>query len=117
MRRQTVTYGIRLVSGGIAAVILATFFHEQLAALLLLSSGGELQFIFLGLLFGGILGFSGILVAVAGFLLASGRGPQPRILPSLVLLIVLVVLFFILIFLPFGASRQPPLRPGDTVII
>lgn len=117
MRRNTVKSGLKLISGGIVAVILATFFHEQLARLLFLSPGGETRFIFLGLFWGGVLGFCGILVTIIGFLRAPAGERQVRLLPALITLIAVIVIFFILLFGSFRGSQQPRLRPGETITI
>lgn len=117
MYKRTVRYGIRLINGGIVSVILATFFHGTVANLLLLSAGGETWFVFLGLLAGCILGFTGILVAVAGFLRAGNGHDEQRLLPSLFILIILIALFFLFLVFPFRGSDQPRLHPGETITI
>ena len=116
MRRSTVKSGLKLIVGGVVSVILATFFHEQVAALLFFSPGGGTEFVFLGLFAGGVLGFSGILVTVFGFLRAPA-GEKVRLLPTLVTLIVVVLLFFILLSFSFRSTEQPRLRPGETITI
>lgn len=117
MRRITIKSGLKLITGGVVAVILAAFFHEQIARLLFLSPAGQAQFVFLGLFWGGVLGFCGILVAVIGFLRAPAGERGVRLLPSVVALMVAVVVFFILLFLSFRNSEQPRLRPGETITI
>lgn len=117
MRRVTIKSGLRLLTGGVVAVILAAFFHEQIARLLFLSPGGQDQFVFLGLFWGGVLGFCGILVTVIGFLRAPAGGRGVRLLPSVAALIVVVLVFFILLFLSFRSPEQPHLRPGETITI
>lgn len=117
MRRSTVKSGLRLVVGGIVSVILATFFHEQAAALLFFPPGGETSFVFLGLFWGGVLGFCGILVTVLGFLRAPAGGERVRLLPTLVTLVVVVLIFFILLSLSLRKTEQPRLRPGETITI
>lgn len=117
MRRSTVKSGLRLLIGGVVLVILAAFFHEQVATILFLSPGSESQFIFFGLFWGGVLGFCGILVTVLGFLRPPAGGERKSLLPSLVILIVVVLVFFILLYFSFRSSEQPRLRPGETITI
>lgn len=117
MRGNTVKSGLKLIIGGIVSVILATFFHEQIARLLFLSPGGETEFIFLGLFWGGVLGFCGTLVTVIGFLRAPAAGEKVRIIPSLVTLLVLLLCFLLLFFISFRSPEQPRLRPGETITI
>jgi hypothetical protein len=117
MRRNTVKSGLRLITGGIVAVILATFFHEQMAGLLFLSPGGETQFIFLGLFWGGALGFSGIVVTVIGFLRAPAGERQVRLGATVIALLVVIVIFFVLLVVTFKSTEQPRLRPGETITI
>ena len=117
MRRSTVKSGLRLIIGGIVAVILASFFHEQLAELLFLSPAGETEFIYLGLFWGGVLGFCGILVTIIGFLRAPAGEQRVNLFSSVITLIVVILLFFILLFVTFRNPEQPRLRPGETITI
>lgn len=117
MRRSTVKSGLKLIIGGVVAVILATFFHEEMAWLLFLSPGGETQFVFWGLFWGGVLGFIGILLTVLGFLRAPAGEQRVSLRPVLVALIVSILLFFLLLFVTFRSPEQPRLRPGETITI
>ncbi len=117
MRRSTIKPGLRLISGGVVAVILASFFHEQMAELLFLSPGGEAEFIFLGLFWGGVRGFFGILGTIIGFLLAPAGEQRVNLLRSVITLIVVILLFFILLFVTFRNPESPRLRPGETITI
>ncbi|HTG82437.1 MAG TPA: hypothetical protein VL949_10870 [Geobacteraceae bacterium] len=117
MRRTTVGSGLKLIIGGVVAVILASFFHDQLATLLFLSPAGETELIFLGLFWGGVLGFCGILVTVIGFLRASGGERRINLLRSVIALIMVVLLFFILLFATFRNPEPRRLRPGETITI
>ncbi|HEY6874101.1 MAG TPA: hypothetical protein VI298_15360 [Geobacteraceae bacterium] len=116
MRRNTVKSGLNLISGGVVAVILATFFHEQMAGLLFLSPGGETRFVFLGLFWGGILGFCGILVTIIGFLRPPAGERQVRLFAALLTLVVVILIFFILLVGSFRSSELPRLR-GETITI
>ena len=117
MRRSTVKSGLNLIIAAVVSVILAAFYHEYLASLLFLSSGGETQFIFLGLFWGGVLGFCGIAVAVVGLIRAPGGGAAVDLLRPMIVLVALVLVFFYLLFSAFKAPERPNLRPGETISI
>jgi hypothetical protein len=118
VRRRTVKAGVRLIIGGIVAVILATFCHDQVAALFMFSPGGETRFIYLGLFWGGLFGFCGILVTIIGFLRASGAGGKESLFPIIMLLFLAVLLFFTLLWISFQSPEEHPrLRPGETITI
>jgi MFS family permease len=108
---------VRLISGGIVSVILATYFHEQIAAIFRFSHGGEARFIFLGLFCGGVLGFCGILVTVIGFLLSSIGVDNKSLLPALCFLFGVIIIFFLLFLRSFSVEEHPRLRPGETITI
>ncbi|HLO25058.1 MAG TPA: hypothetical protein VK187_03025 [Geobacteraceae bacterium] len=117
MRRSTVRSGLRLIITAVVSVILAAFFHDDIAALLSLSPGGETQFIFLGLFWGGVFGFCGILVTVIGLLRAPGREHEVGLLRSMIILVALVLLFLYLLLNSFNQPERPQLRPGETITI
>ncbi len=117
MRRITVRTGVRLLTAAVAAVILAAFFHGTIADVLGLNPGGETQFIFLGLFWGGVLGFCGILVSIVGLLRAPGGVSAPSLVRPLIVLVVLILLFFYLLLTSFNRHERPQLRPGETITI
>jgi hypothetical protein len=117
MRRKTVRSGVRLISGGIVSVILATYFHEQIAAVFGFSHGGEARFIFMGLFWGGGLGFCGILITVVGFLLSPVGLEKKSLLPALCFLFGVIIIFFLLLIHSFTVKEHPRLRPGETITI
>ena len=117
MRRKTVRYGVRLVSGGIVSVILATYFHEQLADLFRLSEGAEARFIFMGLFWGGVLGFCGIMVTIIGFFLSPFGVEKKSLLPAICFLFGVIIIFFLLFMHSLSVKEQPRLRPGKTITI
>ena len=117
MRRSTVKSGLRLIIWGIVSVILATFFHQEVANLLFLSPGGEDQLVYLGLFWGGTLGFLGIIVIVSGFLRTSTGERKEKLLPTLALLMLLILTFFVLLLVSFRTPEHPRLRPGETITI
>lgn len=117
MRRRTVKKGLNILSGGIVAIILATFYHSDFAELFRLSPAGETEFIFLGLFWGGVLGGCGILVAMLGLIRSAQPGERVRMAPALTLLVLLATVFLILWFASSRAPVQPRLAPGETITI
>ena len=117
MRRSTVKSGLNLIIAAVASVILAAFYHEHVAALFFLSPSGETQFIFLGLFWGGVIGFCGIAVTVAGLLRAPMEERAVSLLRPIIILTSLVLLFMFLLFSSFGPPERPKLRPGETITI
>ena len=117
MRRSSVNSGLRLIIIAVASIILAAFFHDTVASLLFLNPGGETEFIFLGLFWGGIIGFCGIVVTLVGLLRAPAPERAASILKPLVVLSALVILFMYLLFSSWTAPEQPTLRPGETITI
>lgn len=117
MRRSVVKTGLKLVSAAVALVISAAFFHEYVASLFFLSPGGETQFIFLGLFWGGLFGFSGIAVMIVGLLRSPGGEQGVGLLKPLVILVALVLFFLCLLLSSFSGPERPQLRPGEMITI
>jgi uncharacterized membrane protein required for colicin V production len=117
MRKKTIRSGLKLISGGIVSVVLATYFHEQIASLFRLSQDAETRFIFMGLFCGGGLGFCGILITVIGFLLSPNGLENKSLLPALCFLFGIIVIFFLLLVHSFTVNEHPRLRPGETITI
>ncbi|HEY5973283.1 MAG TPA: hypothetical protein VIU41_00940 [Geobacteraceae bacterium] len=118
MRKSTVRTGIRLLIAAIMLVIVASFYHETVADLLLLSPGGAGQFVYLAFFWSGILGGIGIVFVIAG-LIRSGAGDSAvRLGPVTLVLLLVIGLFFGLFYRSFFTPDTPPrLRPGETIII
>jgi hypothetical protein len=117
MRRSTVKSGLKLIIAAVVSIILAAFFHEHVAALFFLEPGGESQYIFLGLFWGGVFGFFGIAVTVVGLLRAPEGEQAVSLLWPVAILAALVLLFMVLLFLSFNVPERPKLRPGETITI
>lgn len=117
MRKSTVRYGLKLILAGILSVTVATFFHAEVASLLLLGPGGEAEITLLGFFLGGLTGGCGVLISVGGFL-QSGAGDPPVRLGRLFLYILLSVLFFFfLAYRSFTTPTSAPVRPGESIVI
>lgn len=117
MRKRTLKKGLNLLNAGIVAVILATFYHINVAWLFSLSPAGETSFIFLGLLWGGVLGGAGIMVAMFGLLRRAQPEERVRMAPAVTLLVLLATIFLILWFASSKTPVQPRLAPGETITI
>jgi hypothetical protein len=117
MRRSIVKSGLKLIIAAVALVILAAFFHDHVAALFFLSPGGETQFIFLGLFWGGVLGCSGIVVTIVGLLRGPAGERAVNLLKPLVILAAFILLFVYLLLTSFNQPERPQLRPGETITI
>jgi putative flippase GtrA len=117
MRKTTVRRGIRAISAGIAALIAATFFHNELAIFLMLGMDGEARLTFFGFFLAGMLGGFGALVAALGFLQSGSGQPRVRLLPAVVMLFSLVVLFFVLTYTSFTSPPLPVLEKGESIDI
>jgi hypothetical protein len=117
MRSRTVKTGLDLIIAAVVLVILAAFYHEQIAQILSLAPHSEIRFIFLGLLCGGGFGFCGITVAVLGLLRSPGSGVRVSLVKPVSILALLVLLFVFLLFSSFNTPENPKLRPGETITI
>lgn len=117
MRKRTVKTGSIMLLAGVVSLILATFYHGHVARLLLLSPGGEAVFVFLGFLVGAGAGSLGILLALAGVLLAPGKEQEVRLSYTLILLASAIVIYLFLSYLSITSSEPPRLEPGETITI
>lgn len=117
MRKGTVKSGLNLLIAAVVPLILVTFYHEQIARLLILSPYSETMLVYLGFFWGGVSGCLGILVIVAGLVLSAGRGPEVRLAPSVILLAAALFLYFILFYSSITTTEPTKLRPGETITI
>ena len=117
MRNKTVRSGIRSISYGIMCLIAATFFHTELATILPLGLEGEARLTFFGFFMAGALGGFGVLVAAMGLLQSGAGQPRVRLVPSFLLLVSLVALFFFLTYNSVTTPPPPRLEPGESIDI
>ena len=118
MRKSTIRFGIHLVTAAISLITLATFFHDPIARVFSFSASAETRFVFLALGWGGAIGCSGILFAASGLFRDERNLRDPvNLIPSMLILIAAIVVFFALLFSSFDGSRPPGAHPGETVII
>ncbi len=117
MRKKTVKLGVNYILVGIVLVIIATFFHEEMARLFLLSPGGEVRFTFLGLFIGGMCGGFGVLISAVGLLQGSAAEKNIYLTPVLIILAAAFILFFMLLYSSFTNPEPPKVLPGETITI
>ena len=117
MRKKTIKLGLNLITAGIVLLILATFFHENVAAVFSLSTTVEARFVYISLFWGSAAGCIGIVVAAIGILRSEKYHDQVYITPSLIVLAAVIMLFFFLLFSSFQNPAHPRLHPGETIVI
>ncbi len=118
MRRRTVRNGLRLLAGAVFLFILGAFYGREIGGLFIFSSGGAVEFVQLAFFWGGILGGTGAVMICAGLMQARTASDRSKILPSFLLVMIMVGLFFILFARAlFSPPPQHPLRPGETLVI
>jgi hypothetical protein len=117
MRKRTIKLGLKLILAGVVSLILATFYHEHIARLFLLSPDSETIFIWLGFFSGGILGCLGIMVTMTGLVRSAGEGPSVRLTYTLILLSASLIIYFYLLYASFITPEPARLLPGETITI
>jgi hypothetical protein len=117
MRKSTVKLGLNSIIAGIVSVILASYFHQSIAALFHLSAEAEARFIFSGLFCGGFLGGLGVIMSAIGLLRGPPIEQKTHLAPSLIILIAVTILFFILFFSFFKSFVPQHIHPGETITI
>jgi len=117
MRKRTVKSGLNLILAGVVSITLATFYHTHIARILFLSLGTETILVLLGILLGGILCLSGILVAFVGLLRKAGNTRDVRLSYNIILLAAALVIFFFLFSISVSNNEQPGSEPGESITI
>lgn len=121
MRKRTVRSGMRLVLAALILIIMASFYHERIAELFVLSPAAGNRIYNLGIFWATAIGSYGVVLVAFGFVLSSQKRDEPvRILPTFLILSGLVILFFYLLTVtissPFREELKRP-RPGETITI
>ena len=117
MRKGTVKSGLKLLLAALVPLILATFYHEQIARFLILSPYNETLLVYFGFFWSGVSGCLGILVTVTGLVLSAGKGPEARLAPTVILLAATLILYFCLFYSSFTTTEPAKLRPRETITI
>lgn len=121
MRKRTVRNGMRLVVAALILIILASFYHREIADFFLLSISEENRLYRLGIFWAAAIGGYGAVLTTLGFVLSPLKNDvQVRLLPLFLGISALVFLFFFLISsaieAPFS-DEQRRLHPGETITI
>ena len=118
MRKKTVRTGLKFMLAGIVCVMVATFFPDEAASLLLLGIGGDVRITFLGFFLGGVCGGCGVLVSAVGLLQSGADEKGVRLAPTVLLLLSLILLFFVLAYNAFTTIPEAPALPrGESINI
>lgn len=121
VRKRTIRNGMRLVLAALILIIVASFYHANLADLFSLSSSAESRIYRLGIFWAAAIGaYGGVLAAFGLVLPHEKRDETVRILPVFLLAAGLIALFFYLLTASFDAPPNPEqrrLRPGETITI
>lgn len=121
MRKRTIRNGMRLVLAALVIIIIASFYHDGLGDALSLSYDAEIRFYRVGIFWAAAMGGYGVVQSVFGLVLPARQSDRDvRVMPSLLLIIGIVSLFFYLLAASFDAPDDPSrdrLRPGETITI
>lgn len=117
MRRSMVKRGLNFLIAALGLIIIGSYYHTVVARLLFLPPQAANQIVSLAFFWGGVFGGVGILVTIFGFLRPAGNEPRRSLLWTLLVFVGMVVLFFSLFYYSLWSDEEPPLRPGETIII
>ena len=118
MRKRTIRNGLRLMLAALLLILLASFYHADVADLLSLSTGAELRFYSLGIFWAAAIGGYGVVLTVIGFVLpANYRDSGIRLAPLFLLIVCVVAAFFYFLVRSFDEPVRERLRPGQTITI
>lgn len=121
MRKRTVRNGMRLVMTSMILIVIASFYHLQIADLFSLSVTDENRIYQTGMFWAAAIGSYGVVVTALGFALSPRKNDQDvRLLPIFASVFAIVAIFFYLlsssIEVPFK-KNQRRLHPGETITI
>lgn len=121
MRKRTVRNGLRLVMAALILIVLASFYHGQLADLFSLTLSAESRIYRLGMFWAAAIGGYGVVTTVFGFVLSPHKNDvQIRLLPIFIGVTAMMFLFFYLLSSSIDApprDEQRRVRPGETITI
>lgn len=117
MRKKTVKLGLNYLFCAIVVIIIATFFHDHIAWLFLLTPAGESDLTIAGIVIGGICGGFGVLIVALGFLQTADFDHDVRLKPIILALAAALFLFMMLLYSSFTNPPPPKLHPGETITI
>lgn len=121
MRKRTVRNGMRLVLVALILIVIASFYHGPVSDFLSLSDDAEMHFYQFGIFIAAAIGSYGVVLAVFGLLLSATESDAGiRILPTFLLILGVVYLFFNLLVVSINAPSDPfreRMNPGETITI
>ncbi|NVN97848.1 MAG: hypothetical protein HXX17_00880 [Geobacteraceae bacterium] len=118
MRRKTVRTGLRFMISAVLLLLLGTFYSQQVNTMFSLPADGAFEFVKLAFLWSLIFGVSGVIIFVIGLIRRAAIADRINLLPSFILLILLIAVFFTLFYrTPALPQIDRPLKPGETLII
>jgi hypothetical protein len=121
MRKCTIRSGMRLVLASLVVIILTSFYSDRVGEILSLSYDAELRLYQLGIFCAAAMGGYGVVLTAFGLILtATRRDTGVRVMPSFLMIVAVVFLFFYLLAASFNSpanpERQHP-RPGENITI
>jgi hypothetical protein len=112
---------MRLVLAALITIIVASFYHGGVSEVLSLSYAAEMRLYRAGIFCAAAMGGYGVVLSAFGLVLPGRLSDAGiRIMPSFLLIIGVVSLFFYLLASSFTAPSEPTrdrLRPGETITI
>ena len=121
VRKKTLRSGMRLVLAALVIILITSFYHGGVSDVLSLSYEAEMRFYRLGIFLAAAMGGYGVVLSAFGLVLPARKFDSGvRVVPSLLLIIGAVSLFFYLLAASFNAPDVPSqdrLRPGETITI
>ncbi|ACM21052.1 hypothetical protein Geob_2702 [Geotalea daltonii FRC-32] len=117
MRKRTVRLGLNYILVAMVLITIATFFHEELAWLFMLSPVGETELALTGLVVGWMFGGVGVVIAAVGFLQSATREADVQLRPIIIVLAAVLAIFMMLFYTSLIKPEEPRLRPGETITI
>jgi hypothetical protein len=121
MRKKSIRSGMRQVLLAMILIILASFYLADVSEVLSLSYNTDVRFYRLIIFLAAAIGGYGVIQSVFGFVLpARTCDSGVRIMPSFLLIVGAVSLFFYLLVASLDAPHDPArdrLRPGEVITI
>jgi hypothetical protein len=121
MRKRTIRCGMRLVLAALLVIIITSFYHYSVGDFLSLSFAAEMRFYWMGIFCAAAMGGYGVVLVAFGLVLPGTRKDTGvRVMPSFLLIVAVVSLFFYLLAASFDTPANPHrerLRPGETITI
>ena len=119
MRKRTIRKGLQFILVALFLIILASYYHSELAGFFAFSVSSEERFYGLEIFLAAATGSYGVVLTVFGFVLSGdARDAGIRLLPVFLLIVTAVMLFFFLLISSLNGTSNPvPLPPRETITI